>query len=99
MHSARGRANGAIWSVADRRPVGKDPALAPPATAATTGGRPPAPDRKVLEGILWILRSGARWQDLPEEFPSPSTCWRRLRELGGARGLAGDLAGVSGRVE
>ena len=44
------------------------------------GGRPPAADRKVLEGILWILRSGARWQDLPEEFPSPATCWRRLRD-------------------
>ncbi len=44
------------------------------------GGRPRAPDRKVLEGILWILRSGARWQDLPEEFPHPSTCWRRLRD-------------------
>ena len=44
------------------------------------GGRPPANDRQVLEGILWILRSGARWQDLPEEFPSPATCWRRLRD-------------------
>ena len=44
------------------------------------GGRPRAPDRKVLEGILWILRSGARWQDLPDEFPHPSTCWRRLRD-------------------
>jgi len=44
------------------------------------GGRPPSSDRKVLEGILWILRSGARWQDLPEEFPSPTTCWRRLRD-------------------
>lgn len=44
------------------------------------GGRPRAHDRKVLEGILWILRSGARWQDLPEEFPSPSTRWRRLRD-------------------
>ena len=44
------------------------------------GGRPPANDRKVLEGILWMLRSGARWQHLPEEFPSPSTCWRRLRD-------------------
>ena len=44
------------------------------------GGRPPKDDRKVLEGILWVLRSGARWQDLPEEFPSPSTCWRRLRD-------------------
>jgi transposase len=44
------------------------------------GGRPPANNRKVLEGILWILRSGARWQDLPDEFPHPSTCWRRLRD-------------------
>jgi len=25
-----------------------------------------------------MLRSGARWRDLPERFPSPSTCWRRL---------------------
>jgi len=41
------------------------------------GGRPRKDDRKVLEGILWILRSGARWCDLPEEFPSPATCWRR----------------------
>jgi len=44
------------------------------------GGRPRKDDRKVLEGILWILRSGARWCDLPEEFPSPCTCWRRLRD-------------------
>jgi len=44
------------------------------------GGRPRADDRKVLEGILWILRSGARWQDLPEEFPSPATCWLLLRD-------------------
>ena len=44
------------------------------------GGRPRANDRRGLEGILWILRSEARWQDLPEEFPSPSTCWRRLRD-------------------
>jgi transposase len=33
------------------------------------GGRPWIENRCVLEGILWILRSGARWQDLPEEFP------------------------------
>ena len=41
-------------------------------------GRPWADDRRVLEGILWVLRTGARWKDLPEQFPSPSTCWRRL---------------------
>ncbi len=43
------------------------------------GGRPAANERKVLEGILWMLRRGARWQDLPEQFPSPATCWRRPR--------------------
>lgn len=44
------------------------------------GGRPWTENRRVLEGILWILRSGARWQDLPEKFPHPSTCWRRGRD-------------------
>ncbi|HXR17276.1 MAG TPA: IS5 family transposase [Terriglobales bacterium] len=44
------------------------------------GGRPWIENRRVLEGILWILRSGARWQDLPEKYPHPSTCWRRLRD-------------------
>src|ERR1700751_3142768 len=54
--------------------------LLPKRPRRSRGGRPPANDRKVLEGILWILRSGARWQDLPDEFPSPATCWRRLRD-------------------
>lgn len=44
------------------------------------GGRRPIEARRVFEGILWVLRSGARWKDLPKEYPSPSTCWRRLRD-------------------
>ncbi len=44
------------------------------------GGRPPIPPRACLEGILWVLISGARWKDLPTHFPSPATCWRRLHE-------------------
>jgi transposase len=43
-------------------------------------GRPWADNRRVLEGILWVLKTGARWRDLPKEYPSPSTCWRRLRQ-------------------
>ena len=31
-------------------------------------GRPPLNPRVVLNGILWILRSGARWRDLPPKF-------------------------------
>ena len=43
-------------------------------------GRPWADNRCVLEGILWVLKTGARWRDLPREYPSASTCWRRLRQ-------------------
>jgi transposase len=43
-------------------------------------GRPWADNRRVLEGILWILKTGARWRDLPKEYPSASTCWRRLKQ-------------------
>ncbi len=53
--------------------------LLPALPKSRKGGRPWASNRAVLEGILWILRTGARWQDLPERYPSPSTCWRRLR--------------------
>ena len=53
--------------------------ILPKPKAKPKGGRPPADNRQVLEGILWILRTGARWQDLPQRYPSPSTCWRRLR--------------------
>ncbi|MBX9902805.1 MAG: transposase, partial [Burkholderiales bacterium] len=35
-------------------------------------------DRAVLNGILWVLRTGACWADLPERFPSGSTCFRRF---------------------
>ena len=32
-------------------------------------GKPRAEDRRTLNGILWVLRSGARWKDLPPTEP------------------------------
>jgi transposase len=52
----------------------------PDPTPNPNGGRPPVPARDCLEGVLWILRTGARWSDMPSRFPSGSTCWRRHKE-------------------
>jgi transposase len=45
-----------------------------------TRGRPARSAREVLNGVLWILRSGARWQDLPDRFPPYQTCHRRFQQ-------------------
>jgi len=44
------------------------------------GGRPRVDPRECLEGVIWVLKSGARWQDLPDRYPHYSTCWRRHNE-------------------
>lgn len=54
--------------------------LLPKPTISVKGGRRRVANRRCFEGILWVLRSGARWKDLPAQYPSPSTCWRRLSE-------------------
>jgi transposase len=56
--------------------------LLPPEPCATHGGPPRVAHRSVLAGILYVLRHGLRWRDLPQElaYGSGSTCWRRLRQ-------------------
>jgi transposase len=51
-----------------------------PAPART--GRPRADDRRTFEGILFVLTTGCRWQDLPREYGAPTTVWRRLKRWG-----------------
>jgi transposase len=44
------------------------------------GGRPWRDPRDVLNGILWVLRTGAPWADLPRRYPPPQTCHRRFQK-------------------
>jgi transposase len=43
-------------------------------------GRPWKDRRAVLNGILWVLRTGAPWADVPEGYPSYQTCHRRFQQ-------------------
>ena len=42
--------------------------LLPPSRPRPKGGRPPVPDRAVLTGILFVLKSGIPWEMLPKEM-------------------------------
>jgi transposase len=56
--------------------------LLPPEQPRPRGGRPRVPDHDALAGILFVLRTGIAWENLPQRFGCGSgmTCWRRLRE-------------------
>ena len=43
-------------------------------------GRPRRPNRDVLNGILWVLHTGAQWKELPKRYPPYQTCHRRFQE-------------------
>ena len=43
-------------------------------------GRPWADPRAVMNGVLWVLRTGAPWHDLPPRYPPYQTCHRRFQQ-------------------
>jgi transposase len=47
-----------------------------PSQTLSGAGRPPLSTRRVLDGILWKLRTTASWEHLPLDYSSPSTCCR-----------------------
>src|SRR6202167_2759417 len=43
-------------------------------------GRPWRDTQAVLNGVLWVLRTGAPWHDLPDRYPPYQTCHRRFQQ-------------------
>jgi transposase len=43
-------------------------------------GRPWHDTRSVLNGVLWVLGTGAQWRELPEKYPPYQTCHRRFQQ-------------------
>jgi transposase len=52
--------------------------LLPPNPPQPKGGRPFADNKRCFEGIVYQLRNAIRWNDMPKEYPSGVTCWRRF---------------------
>ena len=72
MHTIRDLTD-SQWSVLD-------PLIPEPSRRKDGRGRPWKARRAVLNGILWVLRTGAPWADLPERYPPYQTCHRRFQE-------------------
>jgi transposase len=53
-------------------------------------GVPRVDDRRILNGIFWVLRSGAPWRDLPDCYGPYTTCYNRF--------VRWRRAGVWGRI-
>ncbi len=48
--------------------------------AGSWTGRPRADHRQTLNGMLFVIRTGCRWRDMPERYGSHITVWRRFQE-------------------
>jgi transposase len=59
-----------------------EPLLPPLPPRSPKGGRPRVEHRPALTGIVFVLKTGIPWQDLPTEMGcgSGSTCWRRFAD-------------------
>lgn len=65
---------------------------------AKPGGRPSLDRRTIIDGVLWILRTGAPWRDLPEEFGKWQTVWRLFDQWNGDGTLDKILQSLRGEI-
>ena len=57
-----------------------EPLIPEPKRGPNGSGRPPRSAREVLDGVFWVLRTGAPWKDLPKRYPPYQTCHRRFQQ-------------------
>jgi transposase len=60
----------------DKQWIRLEPFIPSPQRKKDSRGRPRKNPRDVLNGIMWILRTGAPWKDLPPRYPPHQTCHR-----------------------
>jgi transposase len=53
-----------------------------PAPAAGRPGKPRVDDRRVISGILHVLKTGCRWRDVPAEYGPATTVYNRWSQRG-----------------
>jgi transposase len=66
------------WELSDEQRQLAEPILRP-ARHENKRGRPWHVTRTVLNGLLWILGSGAQWAEMPAKYPPYQTCHRRFQ--------------------
>jgi transposase len=57
-----------------------EPRFPPAKSGPGKPGRPTRPSRPILEAVLWVMRTGAPWHDLPSRYPPYQTCHRRFQQ-------------------
>jgi transposase len=66
------------WEVTDEQWQLLEPVLRP-VRRKDNRGRPWIETRDVLNGVLWVLGTGAQWAEMPEKYPPYQTCHRRFQ--------------------
>ncbi|GAB5387845.1 MAG: IS5 family transposase [Alphaproteobacteria bacterium] len=81
------------FDLTDKQWASLQPLLPP-----TRQGGKQADDRKTINGILYVLKMGIPWGDLPSRYGPHTTCYNRLRRWQKTVYLAGSVSGTSSRI-
>src|SRR5215471_14568557 len=72
-----------------------DPLIPEPSRRKDGRGRPWRARRPVLDGILWVLRTGAPWADLPDTSPPYQNLPQKISAMGAVGNSEGHIRGTS----